>query len=665
MRMSASVSIRMRWIATIWAAGIGLSGGVTVIEVNEGDKVLAAIEKARSLRAERPDEAIDIIFGEGTHRLDSTLRLAAEDSGSAKGRLRLIAKKGTRPVLSGGRVIGGVKVLPNGKWQAAVNGPAFDQLWVGGRRAVRAREPDTGFFRMKSVRVENTGDKARQTVEMEEDAMRWLRDLDAAALGRVQMLAYHKWDNTRRFIEEVEGSAFITSGGAMKEWNRWDPKSGLVFENIEAGLDQPGEWFLSKDHVLTYFPRPGEDPAKTEIVAPVLERLFVIDGRPHAKVRHVEIRGLTFADVGWLCPPAGFEPAQAASTVEAVVQIDHAESLVIEDCEVTRTGLYGLWLRDGCKGNRVSRCHLHDLGAGGIRIGSMETRREANGNTVEDCIIKDGGKVFPCAVGLWVGHSPDNTVLHNEISHFPYTGVSLGWRWGYTDGEAQRNRVEANHIHHIGNGLLSDMGAIYTLGPSEGTVLRGNHIHDILSYDYGGWGLYNDEGSTGILLENNLVYRTTTGGYHQHYGKENVIRNNIFAFARDQQLQYTRPEDHVSFRFTGNIVLWDRGPLWNGGAQGRGKIECDNNLYWRADGGAIECFGKSFAEWQTSGHDARSLIADPGFTDPAAGNFSFKDRAVPAKIGFAPFDATIAGVRGDEPWKALARASPADWVQAH
>jgi hypothetical protein len=346
-----------------------------------------------------------------------------------------------------------------------------------------------------------------------------------------------------------------------------------------------------------------------------------------------------------------------------VIQIDHAEAVTLTGCEIARTGTYGIWFRDGCRDNRVIGCYFHDLGAGGVKIGTMEEGRATGGNTVEDCILRDGGKVFPCAVGLWIGFSGDNAISHNEISHFPYTGVSVGWRWGYAPSEAKRNRIEFNHIHHIGDGQLSDMGGIYTLGPSEGTVLRNNRIHDIVSHDYGGWGLYNDEGSTGILLENNLVYRTTTGGYHQHYGKENVIRNNIFAFARDQQLQFTRPEDHLSFSFTGNIVLWEKGRLWSGGAQGKGRFESDRNLYWRADGGEVDCFGRKFADWQKDGHDANSLIANPGFVDPAAGDFHFKDPTIAAKIGFTPFDTLAAGVRGDPAWRKLSREAPLDWPE--
>lgn len=634
------------------------------LNVKPGDNLFEALVKARQMRAKEPTEPVSIVFSGGVYSWP--LSLGPEDSGTALSPLRLVAARGERVVFSARRQIYGFKVLPDGRWQAEVppdsSGYPFEQLWVGGRRAVRAREPDAGFFRMKAVKEEKLeGEKARQTVEMGEDAMRWLRGLDPLALARVQMLAYHKWDNTRRRMEKVEGSSFLTTGEAMKPWNQWDAKSGLVFENLEAGLDEPGEWFLSPQGVLTYFPRRGEDPERSEVIAPRAQQLLVIKGRPGAKVAHVEIRGITFAHTGWTCPAGGFEPSQAASPVEAVIQVDEAEKISLSECTIEGSGLYGIWFRKGCTDCRVSRSYLHDLGAGGVRIGTMEPGTGTANCTIEDCIIRDGGKVFPCAVGVWIGFSGDNAVLHNEISHFPYTGVSVGWRWGYEASEAKCNRIESNHIHHIGNGLLSDMGGIYTLGPSEGSVLRGNRIHDIVSYDYGGWGLYNDEGSTGILLENNLVYRTTTGGYHQHYGKENVIRNNIFAFARDQQLQYSRPEDHLSFRFTGNIVIWDKGPLWSGGAQGRGKIECDGNLYWLSSGGEITCFGKSFADWQKAGHDGKSIRADPGFIDPAAGDFRFKDPAVPAKIGFMPFDASNAGVRGAEAWKTLAKEEPLDW----
>ena len=643
-------------VVVLFLASVGWLAGATVIKVEAGDDLAAAIAQSRRIHREKRLDVVEIVLSAGVHRLTAPLTLGPEDSET-----KLTAAKGASPVISGGRKITGFHLRPDGCWETKTAGPAFEQLWVNGRMTVRSREPDSGFFRMAAVSEETLEGKARQTVTLADDALHWLRDLKPEALARVQFLAYHKWDNTRRFIEKTDGPSFSTVGSPMKSWNRWDKKSGLVFENLEAGMDEPGEWFLSSEGVLAYRPRPGEDPASAEVTAPLLEKILIIRGTPTDKVRNVEIRGISFQHAGWICPEAGFEPSQAAAPVEAVIQVDHAEKLTIANCEIAHTGIHGLWLRDGCRDNRVSGCYLHDLGAGGVRIGSIHEGRGTGSNTVENCIVRDGGNVFPCAVGIWIGHSGDNVVEHNEISHLPYTGVSIGWRWGYAPSEAKNNRIAFNHIHHIGNGLLSDMGGIYTLGPSEGTVMRNNRIHDIVSYDYGGWGLYNDEGSTGILMENNLVYQTTSGGYHQHYGRENIIHNNIFAFARDQQLQFTRPEDHLSFTFSNNIVLWEKGRLWSGGADGNGRIESENNLYWRTDGGGIKCFGKNFDEWRQAGHDLRSLVTNPGFVDPAAGDFRFSDPVIPEKIAFIPFDTTAAGVRGDPAWRKLAAETPPDW----
>jgi len=196
------------------------------------------------------------------------------------------------------------------------------------------------------------------------------------------------------------------------------------------------------------------------------------------------------------------------------------------------------------------------------------------------------------------------------------------------------------------------MGGIYTLGRQPGTRIINNLWHDIAAAKYGGWGIYFDEGSSGILAESNVVYRTTHGGLHQHYGETNLIWNNIFAFARDQQIQRSRVEPHLSFSFKTNIVFFDSGVLL-GSEWGDDKFEIDWNIYFDARNDAKPdaiSFGKATPEqWRTRGHDRNSLISDPLFVAPGKDNFQLLPNSPALKLGFHPIDLSQVGVRPYRP----------------
>ena len=65
-----------------------------------------------------------------------------------------------------------------------------------------------------------------------------------------------------------------------------------------------------------------------------------------------------------------------------------------------------------------------------------------------------------------------------------------------------------------------------------------------------------------------------------------------------------------------------------------------------------------FKDWQKSGKDVHSIIADPLFVNPAAYDFHFKKLSVAKKIKFVPFDYSQAGVYGSDEWKKLAEFDP-------
>jgi len=244
--------------------------------------------------------------------------------------------------------------------------------------------------------------------------------------------------------------------------------------------------------------------------------------------------------------------------------------------------------------------------------------------------------------------SASNRVAHNHIHDLYYTAVSVGWTWGYRESPCHDNVIEFNHLHDIGLGLLSDMGAVYTLGPQPGTVVRNNLIHDVTSFTYGGWGLYTDEGSTGIVLENNIVYGCKSAGFHQHYGKENVIRNNVFALNLENQLMRSRDEAHTSFWFTNNVVLFNSGNLL-GSTWKNDRFVADANIYWDTRTGSdlarMNFSGATLEQWRARGHDTNSIFADPLFVDAAKSDFRLQPGSPAAKLGIKPINLSTVGLR--------------------
>jgi len=391
-----------------------------------------------------------------------------------------------------------------------------------------------------------------------------------------------------------------------------------------------------------------------EVVAPQLEELLFIKGDATAKkpVHDIVLRGLTFAYTDWNLPTNGYADSQAAVRIPGDLIAEHAIDCVIADCTFTHLGGYGLELGRGCQRMQLRGNEMSDLGAGGVRIGESSIRNEPfeqnHGHVIADNHIHHVGEVYAPAVGILIMQSGTNRVAHNHIHDLYYTAVSVGWTWGYRESPCRANIIEFNHMHDIGKFRLSDMGAVYTLGPQPGSIVRNNLIHDVNAFTYGGWGLYTDEGSSGIVLENNVVYRCKSAGFHQHYGRENILRNNIFAFGKEHQLMRTRPEAHVSFIFTNNIVYFDSGDLL-GSDWSNEHYVIDGNLYFdtrrSTSAESLTFAGVPLDAWRKRGHDTNSVLADPLFVAPDKGDYRLKPNSPALKLGFKPFDLSSVGVR--------------------
>jgi parallel beta-helix repeat protein len=600
----------------------------------------------------------------GRYALAVPMLFTPEDSGTPQDPITYAAYHGETPVLSGGKEIRGWKQVTDSKllaqtggelWMARVPGVKegrwyFHELFVNGHRRQRAHTPNTEYFRVDG-KISH-GKQVQFKFHPSDIQPTW------ATQGDVEVVALQSWAEFRMYIRSVdEATGMVTLSRAPAPSNRADNARYWVENTLDA-LDAPGEWYLDrKSGILYYRPEPGENLDSVHAIAPVLNQLVRFEGRGGPDCVHdIRLRGLTVSDTDWSMGPEGYVDMQAAYDIPAAVEGIGARSIDLEKCEFVNLGGYAVefdgrltksrGVRVGSKHDRIVGNDMHDLGAGGIKIGDPKApngdEQATDGNVVSSNHIHDIGLVYPAAVGIWVGQSSDNVISHNEINDTYYTAISVGWTWGYGPTAARGNVMEFNKMYDIGRGLLSDMGCIYTLGVQPGTVERNNLCHDVSRYRYGGWGLYTDEGSSDIIIENNVVYRTQDGGFHQHYGANNIVRNNIFAFGKEAQIRRTREESHLSFTFDHNIVYWDSGQLLDGN-WANNEFHFDHNLYYRTDGQPIQ-FGKfSFAEWKARGQDTHSLVADPLFADPSRGDFSLKPGSPAFKMGFKPIDLSHVG----------------------
>jgi parallel beta helix pectate lyase-like protein/glycosyl hydrolase family 141 len=636
--------------------------------------LVQARSEARKQRA--AGEPVKVLVREGTYFLESPFVLEPEDSGTSESPALFAAYPGERPVFSGGRLITGWRQGPGNLWQVELPEVKsgdwyFRQLFVDGQRRGRARSPNEGYHRIAQL-IPGPPDPRAKPIARDRfvfaagDIQPWQR------LGDVNVTLMHSWETSIHPIKSVDTeSNTVEFAAPMREWwsiGYWERGQRYYVENAFELLDQPGEWYLNRETgVLSYWPLPGESMTETEFIAPALTELVRFDGDADIGrfVQHVTLRGLTFQHSDWLLAPTGNSSTQAAVNVPAAVMADGAIDCALEDCEVAHVGTYGIWFRRGCKDCRIQRNHLHDLGAGGVRVGEASMAAtdvaESSRVLVDNNHIYDGGHVYAAGVGIWVAQSSYNRISHNDIHDFLYSGISIGWNWGVQENRTHHNVIEFNHVHDLVHGVLSDTGLIYCLGVSPGSVIRNNVFHDIWPYTQPAfaWGIYLDAQCGNYTVENNLVYNTKSGSLmFNNGGHAHTIRNNIFALSADCALwPYSEQRPSTLRR---NIVYLTQGKLLipYGERSLNERIaanepagDWDENLYWHTQGvDRLRFYRYSFDEWQEVGLDRHSRIADPQFADVAKHDFRLGENSPARELGFEPFDISQVGLYGDPAW---------------
>jgi hypothetical protein len=523
-----------------------------------------ALREARELRRLNKlaeGEPVRIQLKGGLYPLYEPLLIRPEDSGTADSPTIFEAVAGEEPVLSGGVRITGWK--KEGKyWTASVpekDGRAFlfRQMWVNGKKAVRAKNVSEG--KPESMDRIRFNDKENRILWIPAAAAAPIRDVRGAELVIHQMWAIA--------VLRIES---IVQQGDSAGIRFYDPEARIQFEHpwpqpvLKPGLhsafyltnalplvDEPGEWFFDKSlRKIFYIPRAGEDMRTAEAVVPALETLVRIAGTIDRPVQHIYFKNIGFEHSNWTRPSEqGHVPLQAGMYLldayklrppgvpgnqnrgienqawigrpPAAVSVNCARHTQFEGCRFEHIGSCALDFEYASQNDRVADCVFRDIAGNGLQIGKfsdpgMETHlpydpsdereicshQHIFNNLVTDAANEDWG-----CVGIAAGYVRDIQIEHNEVSEVSYSGISLGWGWTKTVNCMRNNRVADNYIHHYARHMY-DVAGIYTLSAQSKSEITGNRVESIYhppyAHDPNHWFyLYTDEGSSFITVRDN------------------------------------------------------------------------------------------------------------------------------------------------------------------
>ncbi len=656
------------------STGDDTQNGFSPIQTEGGDGPLASLEAAiarvKKMREEGVLRPMTIALCEDYY-LSSPLDLSV--SGIT------LTSFGTRH-----RVIGGVRIT--GWRNDTLNGIAclsatlpdgvsadFTDLYAENKRAQAPRYPSEGTLRIKEAEEflgehdETPGHllgSSRYVLVHPED-LAPLSSLEGAMLHY-----YHFWIDEHTPIESYEREsgkltmAYASRFSVSAHYEGHDASAMHYYlTGVKESFCRAGQWYLDRPtRTVYYIPTDDVNPDTFEAYAPTLTHLCDVTA-DDVRLYDLELfctRG-DYASTHYFDNTEGkYLPGttpygsdiQSVCWAPGAIRMRAASRTWLCDCYVHFVGPHAVEVGEGCRHTRIERCLIEDAAAGGIKIqggeaGTSDALRTEH-TVVRDNEIRCLGRRFEAGCGVFVAHASYNEIENNEIHDLEYSGISVGFVWGYGDSPTFGNLIRGNHIYNIGMGNLSDMGGIYLLGKQSGTVVEENRIHDVICLTYGAWGLYLDEGSSFVTVQNNVVYRTGKESFHLHYGTHNTVRNNVLFGVGGSCFVSERTFPVDAILLEGNILVTDGAPIYGSDYALDTPVTAKNLLYTYGKDAPILCEHQNgttygLEKWQEECRlDLGSIVADPLFVDVDNFDFRLRKDSPALKMGFKPLPDAVA-----------------------
>jgi hypothetical protein len=515
---------------------------------------LATLKAAQKLVRQFKGEAVTVYLHTGIHRLDSPLVFTLDDSRTRDTPVVWKAYGAAKPVISGGIEVTGWTSDKNGIWKAHLDRTKkLRQLYVNDRPAEMAalyQLPKEEKINLRTFRGAVSkgwygsfvvkGDEPWATGEADDSRHAGMlfdpQDLpDVKHPKDMEILQGHQWTITRVGVEDVKT---VTDANGVKSkavilqqpmgvigeclgWGcgfnaegagRYNTKWPFHFYNAYEFLDQPGEFYFDRSRSTVYYkPRVGETMETARVVAPVTDRLILIQGEDLTRhVVGIHFEGICFAHTGWQMNIIGDScgaPVIQSSALQmkfkkegnihkrpyplysstdlpaSTVEINFAEDIRFTDSIFRCLGCMGInvqndvhyvditgnvfqWI-EGAAVNTghpqhgfIGKMNGDNDGWGPYNIDNSTDRwDESHEGLVKNVLIKNNLLRNVCTnwwnmamISHYYGHSV--YIEHNDIYGAPYSSLSLGWGWGeFTARGGKAHSIQGNKI---GNPSLSN-----------------------------------------------------------------------------------------------------------------------------------------------------------------------------------------------------------------
>ncbi len=633
---------------------------------------IKTFERAKEmLKSINTDDTVTVWFREGTYVIENTVAFTSADRENVVFRSypdEKVEFSGAKEIANWSEtVINGVNAFVT-DIEINSDDDYFRSLFKGNKRLARSQYPKEGVFTVADVNYDEAvpSDWAPEFFTHSLAFYAHKNEiLDFANPGDVEVKIMHYWCDEHLPVSSVNtATGRVETKQVSSMTIRKD--DNYVYENVKEALSLPGEWYLDRsEEKLYYIPETGDTVDNTVLYAGMTEQLFTFNN-----AKNISFQGIDFINTDWEhidgvfftglfneshplyknIEFGGVHP-QAAYEVPAAIYIESSAGINFTDCLFENISYTAVKFDKGSKDCNITTCKFNEIGGNAVFIHDDFVVPATTQNiNVKDCHIGYYGRIFNNAIGILLTHAINCELSNNEIHDGWYTGISVGWNWGYADNPTNGIKIKDNLIYNIGNGWLSDMGGIYTLGIQPDTVISGNVIHNVGCYEgstgYGGWGIYLDEGSSYITVEKNLVYDCSSNCFHQHYGENNLVQNNIFAFGDDGQVLITRHEDHNSLYLYNNILVGNKTLMYKTATKKDWFVD-NNNLYWDYDtvgnlvysGDSMKVGNRLSVVLMTMrGYYNNAVYADPLFKDVENRDFTLATNSPILDTGFEPWE---------------------------